>query len=79
MGIAWECDTLDYGDHLNYYGQAKATRALAGYLAGLNLLTDHRSDSAYSDPWNRDLAAYYDELAGRSQAPDHVSDSQPPA
>lgn len=46
--IDWSTDTRDRGDHLNYLGAAKATKAIGEHLAKKELLPDHRGEEAYS-------------------------------
>lgn len=48
VDIDWSTETENGGDHLNYWGAQKATRALGDYLKGLNLLPDHRGEAAYA-------------------------------
>lgn len=58
LGIDWETDTYDRGDHLNYAGAAKVTAWLGDWLtANAPGLTDSRRDPAYSS-WDRDAAAF---------------------
>lgn len=51
MGIDWEKDTMDGGDHLNVSGAEKATAYLEKVLETLDL-KDQRKDPAY-DEWNK--------------------------
>ncbi len=60
IGIDWNTDTMDGGDHLNYYGTQKMTAWLTSYLKANYQLTDHRQDSAYED-WNNLLQKYEQE------------------
>jgi hypothetical protein len=57
LGIDWNTDALDGGDHLNLSGATKLTAWMGNYLAEKNLLLDHRNDAGY-DTWNEDLQAY---------------------
>lgn len=57
IGIDWNHDTRDEGDHLNEYGVAKVTSYMGTYLKENYSLTDHRSDPAYSS-WDTLYAAY---------------------
>lgn len=61
LGIDWSSDTLDAGDHLNYYGAVKTTAWLTSYLQKRISLTDRRQDSAYSD-WSGAAAKYDQEI-----------------
>ncbi len=48
LGINWETDMLDAGDHVNFYGAQRITRYLGEMLdAGLDI-PDHRGDPAYA-------------------------------
>ena len=62
IGIDWETDSLDKGDHLNISGAEKATLALGDYLAAHYSLSDHRGEEAYSS-WEKESAAYEKKLA----------------
>ena len=61
IGIDWEHDTRDEGDHLNEYGVAKVTDYIGNYLRNNYKLTDHRGDPAYSS-WDTQYEAYLDTL-----------------
>ena len=61
IGIDWEHDTRDEGDHLNEYGVAKVTDYIGSYLRENYELTDHRGDPAYSS-WDTQYEAYLDTL-----------------
>ena len=61
VGIDWETDTYDKGDHLNLNGARKMTDFLAHYLVNECDLEDHRSDPGYQ-AWNDLLAAYDEEV-----------------
>lgn len=47
LGLDWSVHTVDAGDHLNYWGAKRVTRALGAYLADTCCLPDHRGDPAY--------------------------------
>ena len=57
VGIDWHSDTIDMGDHLNYYGAVKATKYLGNFLEENYSLPDHRGEAEYSD-WNEALERY---------------------
>lgn len=57
LGMDWRKDSLDQGDHLNYYGAEKVTRFLGEYLVSHYDLTDHRMDRKYTS-W-KDQAKEY--------------------
>lgn len=63
IGIDWNTDTLDKGDHLNLSGTEKVTEYLGRYLSDNYSLTDHRGDAAF-DQWTK-VAAEYDEKASQ--------------
>ena len=56
LGIDWNQDTRDKGDHMNYNGAQKVTTFLAQYLEATGMLHDHRGDETYGhwhDSYNR--------------------------
>ena len=57
IGIDWEWDTNDGGDHMNLTGATKVTNYFGEYFRGKGDLTDHRGDPGYSD-WDEELAEY---------------------
>lgn len=57
VGIDWEKDSLDNGDHLNFSGAKKVTKYMAEYLDEHYDLEDHRQDEAYKQ-WNTDAQKY---------------------
>lgn len=63
IGIDWNTDTLDKGDHLNLSGAERVTEYLGRYLSENYSLTDHRGDATY-DQWTK-VAAEYDEKASK--------------
>ena len=60
IGVDWETDTPDEGDHLNVVGAAKVSRALGQYLSESYDLPDHRGEAGYAD-WDEDLVKYLEE------------------
>ena len=63
IGIDWNTDTLDKGDHLNLSGAKKVTEYLGRYLSENYSLTDHREDAAF-EQWTK-VAAEYEEKASQ--------------
>lgn len=57
VGIDWKNDTRDKGDHLNHSGAQKVTSYFGNYLAGKNILKDHRGNKAYA-AWDTSLETY---------------------
>ena len=58
LGIDWDTDTYDRGDHLNYSGAAKVTAWIGDYLRReAPGLIDRRGDPDY-EIWDRDAAAF---------------------
>ena len=52
LGIDWNVDTKDGGEHMNFNGARKVSSYMGKYLSQLNILEDHRNDSKYND-WNK--------------------------
>lgn len=57
MGIDWNQDSRDNGDHMNVYGAQKVTTFLGKYLAKEYRLPDHRDDPNYAS-WNQNYNEY---------------------
>ena len=57
LGIDWNLDSRDGGDHLNYYGALKITDYMGNYLYNLNILPNHKGDKKY-DSWNKSYEMY---------------------
>lgn len=53
LGMDWQNDTSDGGDHLNYTGARKVTAFLTAYLKDHYSLQDHRGDGRYAQ-WQAD-------------------------
>lgn len=66
LGIDWQTDTYDRGDHLNYWGAVKVTRDLGRWFRENLPLPDHRGEAAY-EPWDRDLATLPERIAAKQQ------------
>lgn len=62
VGIDWNTDTRDLGDHLNYFGAKKVTTALGDYLLGAGLLSSHKDDPAYAG-WDTEADAFDQTIA----------------
>lgn len=62
IGIDWQTDTHDGGNHLNHFGAVKATRYLGGWIKANFELPDRRGDGQYSD-WEDDLKKYREYVA----------------
>lgn len=57
VSIDWENDTVDKGDHMNYFGAKKVTSYLSEYLENTALLTDKRDNFDYEN-WNKAAEAF---------------------
>ena len=57
VGIDWQTDTRDEGDHLNVWGAIKVSSYLGGLMSQAYGLPDHRGDPAYS-AWDESLRVY---------------------
>lgn len=57
LGIDWNSDSYDGGDHLNIAGARKVSRYVGNYLSKTYKLGDHRGDAAY-DAWNASYERY---------------------
>lgn len=67
VAIDWDADTRDAGDHLNYYGAVKTSRALADILHERYGAADHRGDAAYAKDWGR-AVRHHDRLVEKGPA-----------
>ena len=57
LGIDWNLDTLDGGDHINYAGCQKVTAYLQQYMQTHYTLLDRRKDARY-ETWNKQAAEF---------------------
>lgn len=57
LGIDWNLDTLDGGDHINYNGCRKVTAYLQQYLQTHYTLPDRRKDARY-EAWDKRTAEF---------------------
>ena len=57
LGIDWNLDTLDGGDHINYNGCRKVTAYLQQYMQTHYTLPDRRKDARY-ETWNKRAAEF---------------------
>lgn len=57
MGIDWETDTMDGGNHMSFEGSKKTTAFMEKFLEENYDLTDHRGDPLYSG-WEKDNEEY---------------------
>lgn len=62
IGIDWETDTFDKGDHMNFGGAQKVSAYLAAYLSEAYDLPDHRGDTFYA-AWADTYDSYHEEYA----------------
>lgn len=62
LGIDWTKDTIDAGEHMNYYGSVKLTNYFEKYLEEQNLLKSHKGDKKY-ESWDEDLKKYKEEIS----------------
>ncbi len=53
MGIDWNVDTMDGGNHLSFKGSEKASSFMGAYLSENYKLPNHYGEKAYED-WERD-------------------------
>lgn len=67
LGMDWNSDSYDAGDHLNVTGAGKVSRYVGKYLSKTYGLADHRNDAAFSS-WN----ASYERYAKRLQKEQHT-------
>ena len=58
IGINWQTDTRDRGDHLNISGAIKTTTFIEEYLEQNFALPDHRKDDRVAKKWNLNYQAY---------------------
>ncbi len=56
LGIDWNIDSLDNGDHVNVSGTNKIMNYFSSYIKAFKI-KDKRRDKKYSD-WNKELSEY---------------------
>ncbi|MGB4984882.1 MAG: hypothetical protein WBO70_03795 [Erysipelotrichaceae bacterium] len=61
IGIDWDKDTYDKGDHVNYTGAKKVTSYLTQYLKDTNQFEDQRDNVKYRK-WKKALKRYHAEI-----------------
>lgn len=62
IGLDWQTDTYDGGEHLNVYGAEKTTRYFGKILSESYDLPDRRSDEDTRGVWDGRVESYYDKL-----------------
>lgn len=67
IGIDYQTDTFDYGQHLNVDGAEKTAVYLGALLQEEFSLPDHRNDAEVSAEWNELAANYYSEKAAKQE------------
>lgn len=61
LKIDWKEDSLDKGDHMNFYGSLKITDYFGKYLNNKQLIKSHKEEQMYSK-WNEDFNKYKKEI-----------------
>ena len=64
LGINWDLDSRDGGDHLNYHGAVKITDYMGKYLNSLNVLPNHKNDPKYNS-WNQAYQLYENKILNK--------------
>lgn len=78
VGIDWNNDTKDGGEHMNLYGMRKVTNYLGTYLSNAFDLPDRRENPAYRH-WDTDAKQYEKNVNKKIQAnPKGVPVKKPP-
>lgn len=62
IGIDWDMDTYDYGNHLNHTGAQKVSAYIGQYLTDTGLFTDKRESPEYAS-WNEALVRFRESIA----------------
>ena len=62
IGINWQTDSADHGDHLNISGAVKVTNYLGKYLAEKYTLPDHRKQKTFAS-WTKEYEIYDNKAA----------------
>ncbi len=57
IGMNWDTDSRDRGDHLNYSGTVKASKCLGNWLKTVIPLEDRRGQKKY-EKWDKELVEY---------------------
>ncbi len=65
VGIDWQTDTKDGGEHMNFNGAKKVSTFVGNYLDKLNVLEDHRNDDKYKD-WHKAYKLYVERSIDQS-------------
>lgn len=59
MGLDYDTDTIDGGEHLNVYGAEKFTKFLGNYVRDNYPLTDYRNDPVYAQVWQEKCERFH--------------------
>ena len=59
IGLDWQTDTYDAGEHLNVYGAEKTTRYFGKILCDNYDLPDRRLEEGFSTIWNQRVQTFY--------------------
>ena len=67
LGIDWNKDTIDGGDHMNFNGSLKLTDYFEKYIEDFGILENHKNDSKY-ESWNEDLEKFKERIDGGEES-----------